>query len=177
MHYVYRVLNCRMTASFRINAEISGSLAVSIKPTPQNPGLCQLYHSGALVNRDCKSLQVLSVNCRGAKGLRSFCKHSGVISAEMDRERLSYKTAGVDIDAGSELVRRIAKMAPGIGGFGGLFPFGMFLPHTGSPLFPGFWLLIGCRELAMDCFGPCFLIPSSCIYSLDIIFFCQLLMH
>jgi phosphoribosylformylglycinamidine cyclo-ligase len=30
----------------------------------------------------------------------------------------------VDIDAGTELVRRIAAMAPGIGGFGGLYPFG-----------------------------------------------------
>lgn len=38
--------------------------------------------------------------------------------------KMTYKDAGVDIDAGSELVRRIAKMAPGIGGFGGLFPFG-----------------------------------------------------
>lgn len=37
---------------------------------------------------------------------------------------LTYKDAGVDIDAGAELVRRIAKMTPGIGGFGGLFPFG-----------------------------------------------------
>ncbi|KAJ0013940.1 hypothetical protein Pint_21428 [Pistacia integerrima] len=37
---------------------------------------------------------------------------------------LTYKDAGVDIDAGSELVKRIAKMAPGIGGFGGLFPLG-----------------------------------------------------
>ncbi|KAL9244888.1 hypothetical protein vseg_018605 [Gypsophila vaccaria] len=37
---------------------------------------------------------------------------------------LTYKEAGVDIDAGSELVRRIAKMAPGIGGFGGLYPLG-----------------------------------------------------
>ncbi|KAG0501605.1 hypothetical protein HPP92_001677 [Vanilla planifolia] len=37
---------------------------------------------------------------------------------------LTYKEAGVDIDAGTELVRRIAKMAPGIGGFGGLFPLG-----------------------------------------------------
>nr|AHA84151.1 phosphoribosylformylglycinamidine cyclo-ligase [Phaseolus vulgaris] len=37
---------------------------------------------------------------------------------------LTYRDAGVDIDAGSELVRRIAKMAPGIGGFGGLFPLG-----------------------------------------------------
>ncbi|KAK7282305.1 hypothetical protein RIF29_10971 [Crotalaria pallida] len=40
------------------------------------------------------------------------------------RGGLTYKDAGVDIDAGSELVRRIAKMAPGIGGFGGLFPLG-----------------------------------------------------
>lgn len=37
---------------------------------------------------------------------------------------LTYKDAGVDIDAGSELVKRIAKMAPGIGGFGGLYPLG-----------------------------------------------------
>ncbi|GLU07300.1 hypothetical protein SLE2022_242630 [Rubroshorea leprosula] len=37
---------------------------------------------------------------------------------------LTYKDAGVDIEAGTELVRRIAKMAPGIGGFGGLFPLG-----------------------------------------------------
>ncbi|GMP24706.1 hypothetical protein CsSME_00001883 [Camellia sinensis var. sinensis] len=43
---------------------------------------------------------------------------------------LTYKDAGVDIDAGSELVRRIAKMAPGIGGFGGLFPLGMSFFHS-----------------------------------------------
>ncbi|CAH2064086.1 unnamed protein product [Thlaspi arvense] len=41
-----------------------------------------------------------------------------------DTESLTYKDSGVDIDAGTELVRRIAKMAPGIGGFGGLFPLG-----------------------------------------------------
>ncbi|CAN6345527.1 unnamed protein product [Urochloa humidicola] len=39
-------------------------------------------------------------------------------------EGMTYKGAGVDIDAGAELVRRIRKMAPGIGGFGGLYPFG-----------------------------------------------------
>lgn len=38
---------------------------------------------------------------------------------------LTYKDAGVDIDAGAELVKRIAKMAPGIGGFGGLYPWGI----------------------------------------------------
>nr|XP_034592956.1 uncharacterized protein LOC117854809 [Setaria viridis] len=35
------------------------------------------------------------------------------------RARMTYKGAGVDIDAGAELVRRIRKMTPGIGGFGG----------------------------------------------------------
>eukprot|EP00887_Chlorella_sp_A99_P001916 scaffold18.g1916.t1 len=37
---------------------------------------------------------------------------------------LSYKDAGVDIDAGNELVRRIQKLNPSIGGFSGLVPFG-----------------------------------------------------
>jgi hypothetical protein len=41
---------------------------------------------------------------------------------------MTYKDAGVDIDAGAELVRRIAKMAPGIGGFGGFFPLGKIPP-------------------------------------------------
>ena len=35
---------------------------------------------------------------------------------------LTYHKAGVNIDAGNELVRRIKKMAPAIGGFSGLFP-------------------------------------------------------
>jgi phosphoribosylformylglycinamidine cyclo-ligase len=51
--------------------------------------------------------------------------HSKAVSFERTSGvGLSYKEAGVDIDAGAELVRRIAKMAPGIGGFGGLFPLG-----------------------------------------------------
>lgn len=37
---------------------------------------------------------------------------------------LSYKDAGVDIDAGTELVRRIQKLNPSIGGFSGFVPFG-----------------------------------------------------
>ncbi|CAJ2633067.1 unnamed protein product [Trifolium pratense] len=44
-----------------------------------------------------------------------------VFAGEGD-EGLAYSGAGVDINAGSELVRRIAKIAPGIGGFGGFFP-------------------------------------------------------
>lgn len=37
---------------------------------------------------------------------------------------LSYKDAGVDIDAGNELVKRIQKLNPSIGGFSGMVPFG-----------------------------------------------------
>jgi len=37
---------------------------------------------------------------------------------------VTYKEAGVDIDAGAELVKRLQKMCPEIGGFGGLFPIG-----------------------------------------------------
>lgn len=37
---------------------------------------------------------------------------------------LSYKDAGVDIDAGNELVRRIKKLNPAIGGFAGTIPHG-----------------------------------------------------
>lgn len=54
----------------------------------------------------------------------SMSTGSRIETAEDDADRLTYKDAGVDIDAGSELLRRIAKMAPGIGGFGGLFPRG-----------------------------------------------------
>ena len=43
-------------------------------------------------------------------------------------ESLTYATAGVDIDAGNELVRRIQKLNPQIGGFSGLVPFGETTP-------------------------------------------------
>jgi len=49
-----------------------------------------------------------------------------VVAVSAEGQGLTYKDSGVDIDAGSELVRRIAKMAPGIGGFGGLFPLGQW---------------------------------------------------
>ena len=37
---------------------------------------------------------------------------------------LTYKAAGVDIDAGDALVQRIKALCPEIGGFSGLYPFG-----------------------------------------------------
>jgi hypothetical protein len=45
--------------------------------------------------------------------------------ASSNQQPLDYKQAGVDIDAGDELVRRIKKMNPTLNtGFGGLVPFG-----------------------------------------------------
>jgi len=66
----------------------------------------------------------------------SMSKENSSKSCDGAGGRLTYKDAGVDIDAGSELIRRIAKMAPGIGG---LFPLGM--------LFAGFFCFISCSPL------------------------------
>eukprot|EP00890_Picochlorum_soloecismus_P004997 jgi/Picsp_1/5499/NSC_02858-R1_phosphoribosylformylglycinamidine cyclo-ligase len=47
-----------------------------------------------------------------------------VVRAVDDGQNLSYKSAGVDINAGNELVKRIQKLNPNIGGFSGMVPFG-----------------------------------------------------
>uniref|UniRef100_A0ACD5WDA9 Uncharacterized protein n=1 Tax=Avena sativa TaxID=4498 RepID=A0ACD5WDA9_AVESA len=60
----------------------------------------------------------------GMRRVAVSCSGSGSGSNSADEEGMTYKGAGVDIDAGTELVRRIRKMAPGIGGFGGLYPHG-----------------------------------------------------
>ena len=46
------------------------------------------------------------------------------ICASASDDQLTYAKAGVDIDAGDELVKRIQKLNPSIGGFSGLVPFG-----------------------------------------------------
>jgi hypothetical protein len=46
-------------------------------------------------------------------------------AARQAKGQLDYKSAGVDIDAGNELVNRIKKLNPDIGGFSGLYPFGV----------------------------------------------------
>lgn len=61
---------------------------------------------------------------REATTVQSMSSSSCGEEVEHNADRLTYKDAGVDIDAGSELVRRIVNMAPGIGGFGGLYPLG-----------------------------------------------------
>ena len=67
-------------------------------------------------------------------------KQSGELLARqtclVKAQGLDYKQAGVDIDAGAELVRRIQKLNPSIGGFSGLVPFG------------------GCEKNATSCAGP-----------------------
>lgn len=45
-------------------------------------------------------------------------------AARQAKGQLDYKAAGVDIDAGNELVKRIKKLNPDIGGFSGLYPLG-----------------------------------------------------
>ncbi|CAM0943558.1 unnamed protein product [Alopecurus aequalis] len=44
-------------------------------------------------------------------------------SSPAEEDGMTYEGAGVDINAGAELVRRIRKMAPWIGGFGGLLAY------------------------------------------------------
>lgn len=52
----------------------------------------------------------------------------GTCRATAQQGGLSYKDAGVDIDAGNELVRRIRKLNPAIGGFSGAYEFGELHP-------------------------------------------------
>ena len=57
-----------------------------------------------------------------SQGARHICRA---------QQSLDYKQAGVDIDAGAELVRRIQKLNPSIGGFSGLVPFGkQYFSHS-----------------------------------------------
>ena len=58
-------------------------------------------------------------------------------------ESLTYATAGVDIDAGNELVRRIQKLNPQIGGFSGLVPFGEMAP---CPFLTLAWIVSSTRR-------------------------------
>lgn len=118
-----------MTTSLGAIADLSQCFAVSIRPSYQKVYInqrCLCRHTFDLFKR-FRPLSVAAVNEEGA---RRFTKSSRIFSVKNNSghnsevDSLTYKDAGVDIDAGSELVRRISKMAPGIGGFGGLFPLG-----------------------------------------------------
>lgn len=112
-----------MNTSCKANTELSHCLTnnldlLKIGNTSLIKGFLPLLPAKEVTPR--RRARKLSVSSSGTK-------NHVETSREDKGEVLTYKDAGVDIDAGSELVRRIAKMAPGIGGFGGLFPLGMAL--------------------------------------------------
>lgn len=105
--------------SFGASTEISHYLALaSVKPNSRScqcaAGISYSLHNAIGAYNGVLSKLKLRRNDNRVVSVRAGGSGKG----------LTYKDAGVDIDAGSELVRRIAKMAPGIGGFGGLFPLG-----------------------------------------------------
>ena len=115
------------TTTAGANLEISN---YTIRPS------CQKSYSSSSYASTCKfsclsrryttlSLTSRKVPNRKCSKNELACLVRSNLGETIEQEGLTYKEAGVDIDAGSELVRRIAKMAPGIGGFGGLFPLGM----------------------------------------------------
>ncbi|KAK7858350.1 phosphoribosylformylglycinamidine cyclo-ligase [Quercus suber] len=109
------------TTAFGANTELSRCVAGLIRPpSDQNPTPIQRStRINCAFDRVFNGSQPLRQSTRNHR--RRVLSVSTKNSAK-ESESLTYKEAGVDIDAGSELVRRIAKMAPGIGGFGGLFP-------------------------------------------------------
>ncbi|OAY48736.1 phosphoribosylformylglycinamidine cyclo-ligase, chloroplastic/mitochondrial [Manihot esculenta] len=111
-----------MTTSFAANVEISRVFAASIRPSFVKPRPSPPPILGCTFNSLSYRFPLLSA-ATSKGGVFSMSQGTNSIIAD-EAGGLTYKDAGVDIDAGSELVRRIAKMAPGIGGFGGLFPLG-----------------------------------------------------
>ncbi|KAL6339546.1 hypothetical protein AAG906_034631 [Vitis piasezkii] len=120
-----------MTSSLRANTELSQCFASSVRPYDQKAYVTQQYPCKGTKNCFSKRFSLLRMaagkvaarRTRNTSLISSMSKNNYGESADM-ADSLTYKDAGVDIDAGSELVKRIAKMAPGIGGFGGLFPLG-----------------------------------------------------
>ncbi|OIS96910.1 PREDICTED: phosphoribosylformylglycinamidine cyclo-ligase, chloroplastic/mitochondrial [Nicotiana attenuata] len=118
-----------MNPSYGANLEISQCIAASPICRPKSsifePRSCvpKLQGFSTKVVPLCKDLHAKS-NRERSITFSVSASASQVDTAADEPSSLTYKDAGVDIDAGSELVRRIAKMAPGIGGFGGLFPLG-----------------------------------------------------
>lgn len=118
-----------MNTSYGANLEISQCIAASPICRPKSsifePRSCvpKLQGFSKKVLPLCKDLHAKS-NRERSITFSVTASASQVDTASDEPSSLTYKDAGVDIDAGSELVRRIAKLAPGIGGFGGLFPLG-----------------------------------------------------
>ncbi|KAK2982477.1 hypothetical protein RJ640_026320 [Escallonia rubra] len=121
-----------MTTTYGANIELSQCILTSIRSSCRKSGISRLNSAMlpklSFFSKGSPSLSLASRDAeyrRSAKGSFMFSMLSSKHDESPDMaDSLTYKDAGVDIDAGSELVRRIAKMAPGIGGFGGLFPLG-----------------------------------------------------
>ncbi|XP_041018276.1 phosphoribosylformylglycinamidine cyclo-ligase, chloroplastic/mitochondrial-like [Juglans microcarpa x Juglans regia] len=112
-----------MSATFGVNTELSRCVLRLIGPSDHSPSPIQRHSTLPRFYNGFLSLSAASENLKVTRRTRISPRlHSMPTNSSSDS--LTYKDAGVDIDAGSELVRRIAKMAPGIGGFGGLFPLG-----------------------------------------------------
>ncbi|KAJ9171750.1 hypothetical protein P3X46_015069 [Hevea brasiliensis] len=112
-----------MTTNVAANAEILRVFTASIRPSSVKPRATLSIVRGCTFNCLSWGFPLLSAPATSKSVVFSMSKESDSTSAD-GAGGLTYKDAGVDIDAGSELVRRIAQMAPGIGGFGGLFPLG-----------------------------------------------------
>lgn len=118
---------------FGANFELSRCNVTSVSPSCPKLGMSVAQLRDPLhlrLSNRCSaySLAPREVLCRTIRvNSRILCmmSESSVDGGNKYEGGLTYKSAGVDIDAGSELVKRIAKMAPGIGGFGGLYPFGI----------------------------------------------------
>lgn len=118
-----------MTTSFRATLEPQYN-TIFATPNQQFSGGFSSWRSNfcgkPTSNVVSKKLSSLSLTPKEAELKRVLQKKAVFSMSNGGNESvgLTYKDAGVDIDAGSELVKRIAKMAPGIGGFGGLYPLG-----------------------------------------------------
>mmetsp|Transcript_28119 Transcript_28119/g.83321 ORF Transcript_28119/g.83321 Transcript_28119/m.83321 type:complete len:393 (-) Transcript_28119:312-1490(-) len=75
-------------------------------------------------NPAAATMHALPYAAAAASSRSGRAARSTIAAAAAADEELTYKKAGVDIDAGDELVNRIKKLNPSIGGFSGMVPFG-----------------------------------------------------
>ncbi|XP_044462705.1 phosphoribosylformylglycinamidine cyclo-ligase, chloroplastic/mitochondrial-like [Mangifera indica] len=114
-----------MANSIAAGAELSCCFAAYSRNSHNKPNPTKTLLQKGEINGFSSRFPLLSVSSNKVQPRRvENSGHMFAVSKSSSFGRLTYKDAGVDIDAGSELVKRIAKMAPGIGGFGGLFPLG-----------------------------------------------------
>ncbi|XP_035539651.1 uncharacterized protein LOC118344023 [Juglans regia] len=121
------VIYFTLTITFRANTKLPCCVACPIGPTGHNSSSIQRYARRCTFDGVANGFQPLSVASNQLGSTRRMMNSFHRVFSmpkNVSSESLTYKDAGVDNDAGSELVRRVAKMAPGIGGFSGLFLLG-----------------------------------------------------